>query len=359
MNDAIFCFDVLNAINILYLCAFFEDFEIMMAMMTLVAALFFAIILAIVPHLIWLLVMIVGRLCGFHVGYAPFGWVALALVLCCWLLMAYGYFIGRWRLDVTEMEFAHRDVPASFEGYRIVHISDLHLSTFDDNKHKLSKIVDEINKLHPDLVCFTGDLVTLNVGEALPYADDLRRIRATDGVVSVLGNHDLFIYSHEKQTKDSRDEEIEALTRFERKTLGWRLLRNEHFVVKRGDEVMTVIGVDNVHGAGQGFNTVNCGDLSQAMSGVEGFSVLLSHDPSHWMAEVVGKTNIPLTLSGHTHAAQLRIMGWNPASLMFQQSDGRYDVGDQTIYVNIGLGCTAPIRLGAQPEITLITLKQE
>ena len=118
----------------------------------------------------------------------------------------------------------------------------------------------------------------------------------------------------------------------------------------------TIVGVDNKSCSNQGFQTIDSGDLSQAMTGVEGFSILLTHDPSHWEAEVLPDTDIPLTLSGHTHAAQVRILGWSLARLMFRHADGRYDEGGQTLYVNAGLGCTAPFRIGAGPEITIITL---
>ncbi len=136
----------------------------------------------------------------------------------------------------------------------------------------------------------------------------------------------------------------------------WNLLRNSSFKIETGDAAITILGVDNRNCSGQGFQTIDCGDLAKAMDGTDGFRILLSHDPSHWEAEVIPETDIQLTLSGHTHAAQLSVFGWNASSLMFRQSYGRYDIGNQTIYVNPGLGCTAPFRIGARPEITVITL---
>ncbi len=337
--------------------AFFENINVMLGMMIL-ATLIISLVLAVVPHLLWLLIWIIGKIAGFHVGYAPFGWTALGLLLLCWLVIAYGFFIGRWRLQTTSWDYANKELPAAFEGYRIVHISDWHLSTFDDNKEKLSRIVDEINKLEPDLICFTGDLVTVGVKEAKPYKEELRRLKAKDGIVSVLGNHDFLIYSFRDRTEADRNRAVADLDTFIRDTLGWHLLRNEHWDVVRGEDTITIAGVDNIQGEGQGFRTVNRGKLSHAIAGVDHFTILLSHDPSHWMAEVVPQTNIPLTLSGHTHAAQIRLFGWTPARWMFEQTDGRYDHDGQTLYVNIGLGCTTPVRLGAQPEITVITLKK-
>lgn len=115
--------------------------------------------------------------------------------------------------------------------------------------------------------------------------------------------------------------------------------------------------MDNANYDNQGFPTIHRGDLRKAMEGTDGFRILLTHDPSHWRAEVLPETDIPLTLSGHTHSAQIKIFGWTPAKWSFNEIAGRYDDGDQTLYINVGLGCTAPFRLGVNPEVTVITLK--
>lgn len=322
----------------------------MVAIMAAVATL----LLASVPHILWAVSALAARLFGRHVRYAPFGWVACALAVISLLTILYGVYVGRWKLETTYVEYSHKDVPESFEGYRIVHISDFHLSTFADNPAQLARFVDQVNAARPDLVCFTGDLVSLGMEEALPFAADLQRIAALDGVASVLGNHDFMIYSFRDEKR--REAAVQEIVAFERDTLGWNLLRNENMRIRRGEEYITIIGVDNTTSDKQGFKTIARGDLPKASEGTDGFRVLLSHDPGHWMGETVPLTDIQLTLSGHTHAAQIRIFGWTPARWMFDQSDGRYDEGDQTLYVNVGLGGTAPIRLGANPEITVITL---
>jgi predicted MPP superfamily phosphohydrolase len=120
---------------------------------------------------------------------------------------------------------------------------------------------------------------------------------------------------------------------------------------------MTIPGVDNKSCTNQGFRSTNTGDLDAAMQGTDGFRILLSHDPTHWATEVVPQTDIPLTLSGHTHAAQIKLFGYIPASWTFKHTHGMYVQDGQTLYINIGLGCTAPFRLGASPEITVITLR--
>lgn len=323
-----------------------------------ITCLILAIFIAAIPHILWLILFLIGKIFSFHLPYAPFGWTALGLVIFCWLIITYGYVVGRWKLETNVIDYQNEAIPTAFDGYKIVHISDLHLSTFDDNPQKLTQIVDQINQLKPDLVCFTGDLVTTGVGEAQPYTLPLQNIKANDGVVSVLGNHDFLIYARQFKNKSERENAVWALCDFEQNTLGWHLLRNESTVITRENAQITVIGVDNINNSRQGFSTINSGDLPKAMEGTNGFRILLSHDPSHWSAEVVPQTDIPLTLSGHTHAAQIRLFGWSPAQWMFKHVDGLHQQDGQTIYINIGLGCTLPVRIGANPEITLIRLRK-
>ena len=316
------------------------------------------LLVALLPNILWLLGSLVSLFAGKHLRYAPFGYASLILALAVILALAYGYWLGRWNLRVREVEYHNDSLPSVFQGFRIVHISDLHLCTFDDNPEKLQKFVDAVNAQNPDLICFTGDLVTIGKEEAQPYAKVLRSLSARYGVVSVFGNHDFLIYNSTYAGEEERLYAVEELARYEREDLRWTLLRNSSMVITASDgSTLTIVGVDNKNCKGQGFKTINRGNLSKAMKGVEGFTILLSHDPGHWDAEVLPLTDIPLTLSGHTHAAQFSLFGWNPSSWMFKRSYGRYDEQGQTIYVNPGLGCTLPFRIGARPEVTLITLR--
>ena len=315
-----------------------------------------SILLAILPNLLWMIGWIGCKIAGCRLPYKYFGLGALALVAVFLLTMAYGYYIGRWNVKSTEIEYSHEGIPKAFDGFKIVHISDLHLSTFDDSKDRFKRFIDEINKHKPDLVCFTGDLVTLGKSEAEPYTDILKAIKSKHGVLSVLGNHDFMIYGFNQDF--DRETAVEELGRYQEEALGWNLLRNESTVIESEDgSRITFLGVDNANFSNQGFHTIHRGDLSKAMEGTDGFRVLLSHDPSHWSAEVIPNTDIPLTLSGHTHSAQIKFFGWTPAKWSFKEIAGRYDNGNQTLYINVGLGCTAPIRLGVNPEVTLITLR--
>jgi len=310
-----------------------------------------------IPSVVWLVMWISFKCCGLNISYAPFGWCAFALVAVLWVMLLYGYFEGRFKLDINRVEYVNASLPLAFEGYKIVQISDLHLDSFGKHKDALERVVDSINSLNPDLVCFTGDFVNLNPDAAKPYLSILRGIKAKDGILSVLGNHDFFIYSRQFLTDEERSIATDKVVEIER-SLGWCVLRNDNKVLRRGEDSLTVIGVDNINMGNQGFKTIQRGDLDKAMAGTNGFRILLSHDPTHWRGQVIEKTDIPLTLSGHTHAAQMRLFGWTPASFMFPDAQGFSRVGDRTLYVNIGIGCTLPYRAFANPEITELVLRK-
>ena len=278
----------------------------------------------------------------------------LWFMLFPWLAWLYGTMVERNRFRIKRTEIVSQTLPSSFDGYRVVHISDMHLMSFAGRERALQRAVDKINALEPDLIAFTGDLVTLGPEELDGLQDILSAMTAKDGVYAVLGNHDYSEYRrHDSQ--QARRESLEVLKRRIRE-MGWHLLLNENRSIVRGEDKLSVIGVENISG-NRSFRTY--GDFQQARIGADGaYKILLSHDPSHWRAEVVGKSDVDLTLSGHTHAMQISLLGWSPSSLMYDEYRGLYNQGEQYLYVNTGLGQTAVnARFGATPEITLITLK--
>jgi predicted MPP superfamily phosphohydrolase len=203
-------------------------------------------------------------------------------------------------------------------------------------------------------------MVTIGTQEAEPYTDMLQTLQSEYGVASVMGNHDFLIYGNRfGGDSTAHAAAVEAFAAYQRDTLGWQLLRNSFFPITKNSSRITILGVDNKSCTNQGFRSTNTGNLAAAIEGTEGFRILLSHDPTHWAAEVVPDTDIPLTLSGHTHCAQINILGFTPASWAFEHTRGLYTQDGQTLYINIGLGCTAPFRIGARPEITVITLKSQ
>ena len=291
-------------------------------------------------------------LAGWVTFKKAFLWGLWALVLPP-LLIAYGAFIGRNRFEVNEVELTFKDLPEAVDGYRIVHISDIHASSFIGREEKLAEAVQMINALEPDLIAFTGDLITMTPDELDSHAPALSSLKAKDGTFSVLGNHDYSMYS--KASEEQKQEHLKTRIAKE-KELGWDRLLNENRKIYRGTDSIAVIGVENTSPS-QHFPSK--GDLAKASEGTEGmFRILLSHDPMHWDDELVGQ-DFPLTLSGHTHAMQMSILGWCPSSLMFKQYRGLYTKGGQHLYVNIGLGETIfPARIGARPEITLIQISR-
>ena len=280
-----------------------------------------------------------------------FLWGLLSLLLPPAAIL-YGSLIERNTFRIKEIELAYENLPEGFKDYRIVHISDIHARSFSKREKSLQRAVDKINALDPDMIAFTGDLITMTPDELDNISAALSSLKARDGVFSVLGNHDYCMYSDMSQTEKQKC--LEELISKEGE-MGWDLILNEHRIIRKGKDSIAVIGVENTSPSR---HFPSKGDLNKASEGTEGmFRILLSHDPMHWEAEVIGK-DYPLTLSGHTHAMQISFFGWSPSSLIFKQHKGLYTEGNQSIYVNKGLGETIfPARIGARPEITLITLK--
>ena len=328
---------------------------------------FLSFVLFLCATVVWLVCWGVARICHHAMPFAPFAYTGLVIVALFLAVMFYGYRFGRFQLRVQPTTYTSDKVPAAFDGYKIVHISDLHLSSLADSPAFLQRVIDSINAQQPDLICFTGDFVGFGVEEAKPFTEMLLQLRANDGITSVLGNHDFALYHH-RLSDAQKEEKVEQLATYQRDTLGWKLLRNQLFIVARDSDTLQIIGVDNASCKGQGFRTVYRADLPKAMQTLTSspsrlfasspFQILLSHDPSHWRAEVVSNTDIPLTLSGHTHAGQMRVFGYPLSSLMFTESEGWYEMDDQHLYINTGIGCTLPVRIGVPAEITVITLKK-
>ena len=279
-----------------------------------------------------------------------FLWGLLALLLPP-IIIAYGSLIERNCFRIKEITIKTTDLPESFDGYRIVHISDIHARSFNGREKHLQRAMDKINELKPDMVAFTGDLITMTPDELENHTHALGSLKARDGIFSVLGNHDYSMYSD--AGPEARQKHMETLISA-KEALGWNLLMDENRIIRRGADSIALIGVQNTSPSR---HFPSKGNLTRASKGTEGmFRILLSHDPMHWEAEILGQ-NYPLTLSGHTHAMQFSFLGWSPSSLMFKQFRGLYTRGDQSLHVNPGLGETIfPARIGVRPEITLLTL---
>ncbi len=314
---------------------------------------FFAIL---VPKALGMVVYGIGRWfkrrwaagCAFAVAALVFG------------VMWWGALVTPSTLEVREVELEFDRLPDAFDGYRIVQWSDAHLGTYNGSTAIVENQINTINSLHPDMICFTGDLVSRETNEAEPYREILSRLHAPDGVFSVLGNHD---YDDYVKWDDENDKLADRKALCDLQTgIGWRLLNDDYVLIKRDSAQIVLIGTEN-YGDRVGEKR---GSLVKAYSGLKdgNFKIQLQHNPYAWRANTLTNSNIDLMLAGHTHAWQMMLtLGnwrWSPASWRYPEWGGAYHEGDRWLYVNIGTGMVGPpMRIGATPEITVITLKKK
>ncbi len=286
--------------------------------------------------------------------------LALGLAAVPFLSLLYGIFIGKYDFRVIKQKVFFNDLPESFDGLTITHISDIHSGSFDDAQ-KIEYAIDLINQQKSDLILFTGDIVNTTATEMHPWIETFKRIeKPTFGKYSVLGNHDYGEYVTWNSAKEKNDN-FEAIKDLHQQ-IDFKLLLNEHLLIERGNDKIAIVGVEN-----WGHNFKQAGDLNKAASGLTNndFKILLSHDPSHWEYEVKNHPKqFHLTLSGHTHGFQFGIeipgiIQWSPVQYVYKQWAGLYENLGKYIYVNRGLGFHAyPGRVGIWPEITVIELKK-
>jgi len=284
-------------------------------------------------------------------------WMGVGLSSTLFFSLLYG-FGNKYNYKVIKKKISLKGLPSSFKGFKIIHISDIHSGSLKD-KAAVLKGIELIEKQNADLVLFTGDLVNDRASEMYNWMDVFGKIKAPHGVFSTLGNHDYGDYV-KWDTTEEKKQNLEALKKVHY-DLGWRLLMNENTSIEKNGEKIKIVGIEN-WGAKARFPKY--GKMDLAMHGVskEDVAILLSHDPSHWEAEVIPRySNIQLTLSGHTHGMQFGLENpyfkWSPVQWVYKQWAGIYDNKDQQLYVNRGFGFLGyPGRVGILPEITLIEL---
>lgn len=281
--------------------------------------------------------------------------IAIAAVI--FIIMWWGALINRYNIDVNRVDVEIEGLPAAFDGYTIAQISDLHVGTYGYDTTYVVEVVDEVNSLSPNMIAFTGDIVNRISSELEPFVGTLSQLKAPDGVYSILGNHDYGDY-YNWPSDAQKQANLEHLCNLQ-KQMGWKMLNNAYDIVRRSNDSIAIIGVENV--GDPPFHTY--GDLDAAYPALDDptTKILLSHNPAHWDNDIqdAPDKNIALTLSGHTHAMQMCFFGWSPAAFRYPTWSGLYKDNDKhQLYVNIGIGEVAiPARIGATPEITLITLR--
>ena len=272
--------------------------------------------------------------------------------------LIWGAAFGRFQF-VTRAVDVHSDrLPKAFEGYKIVQFSDTHLGNFGHSDRIVDELVERINAQHPDMIVFTGDLVNTKATEIDRFQATLRKLKAKDGVYSILGNHDYGDYVYWKTDADHQNNNTRLIQK--EAALGWKLLRNETVFLRKQNDSIAIIGVENW--GEPPFHQY--GNMKKAVSGLhyKGYKLLLTHNPEHWRQEIVPHFDIDLSLSGHTHAWQMAFrLGkerYSPAVLKYKNWGGLYAENGKSIYVNEGIGYVLyPMRFGTGPEITVITLK--
>jgi predicted MPP superfamily phosphohydrolase len=287
------------------------------------------------------------------------GQLALGIAAIPFISILYGITKGKYNFKVLKYTLEFDDLPAAFDGYQVTQISDIHSGSFD-NKEKINYAVNLVNEQASDVIMFTGDMVNSKSKEMRPWKSTFSKLKAKDGIFSILGNHDYGDYTR-WPSDEAKAENFQELLDIQQE-MGFDLLRNESRFIEKDGARLAIIGVENW---GKGFKQK--GDLTLASSKVDAndFKILLSHDPSHWQYEVVKDPNhYHLTLSGHTHGMQFGIeipglIKWSPIKWRYKYWAGIYEKAGQYINVNRGFGFLAfPGRVGIWPEISVITLKK-
>ncbi|GET34549.1 hypothetical protein PbJCM13498_34120 [Prolixibacter bellariivorans] len=293
---------------------------------------------------------------GFATTFLVVGLIAATVTA---LAILHGIIWGRFLFQTEKKNIQIDNLPAEFEGLTLLHLSDFHIGCFQGHLKQLQKGIRKCMDLNPDVILFTGDLTTVYADEIKPFLPTLKELKAPCGLFSVLGNHSYGGHDYFKWNEiGSPEENLEKICQFHQE-IGFTLLKNQAHVIERNGQKLAIIGIEN-----WGLPPFpQAGDLDKAMENVHDIStkILLSHDPSFWEQKVMNDYNIPLTLSGHTHAMQLGVkagnFAWSPSRMKYRFWSGLYEANEKYLYVNRGFGHVLfPARIGMFPEITFIKL---
>jgi uncharacterized protein len=301
----------------------------------------------------------VAQMTGGGISRSVFlSWLGLAAGTTLFGSLIYG-FSNKYNYKVKRIKLAFDNLPAGFKGMKIVHFSDVHSGSFM-NKKAVEHGVEKIIAQNADLVIFSGDLVNDRATEMKNYMDVFNKIKAPMGVYSTFGNHDYGDYVKWPYDGVTKEQNLLNLAKIHQQ-LGWRLMMDEHVELERNGDKMALIGIQNWSAKA---HFPRYGNMKKAYAGAENypFKILISHDPSHWDAQVRPEySDVDLTLSGHTHGMQFGVeipgFKWSPVQYIYKEWDGLYEDGKQKLYVNPGFGFIGyPGRVGILAEITVIEL---
>lgn len=283
-------------------------------------------------------------------------------------IIVYGFTFGFWQLNIKEVTYESPDIPEAFDGYKIVQVTDVHSggSFWGPYKGLVKSGVEKINALQPDLICMVGDMQNFLPSELEELKEEMSSLKAKDGVLSVMGNHDYCSYSGFSPARQAK--EIER-TRNTHRSFGWKILVNEHFYLHRGSDSILVVGEEN-----WGLKPFpQNGDIKKALEGVtinpatktaNTFSLCLSHDPNAWKHHIMPVFVPNITLAGHTHGTQFSLFGWCPIQYVYDEWGGEFYApmknknSEALLSVSTGFGGNLPFRFGMPREVVVITLKK-
>jgi len=282
--------------------------------------------------------------------------VGIMLGMMCVYATIYGFTLGFSKFEVNCVDYYSKQLPASFDGYRIAVFSDIHVASYSgDDQQTLKAAIDSINAMNADLIVFLGDIQNKLPDELTEHAGILSSLKARDGVLSVMGNHDYALYTE----LDSLQEMKNILkTEDMQRSFGWKLLLNENVTIHRGADSIFVAGMEGNDETRQTFGVASA---EKSMEGIPqgSFTVMLVHNPQEWRKRVLPLTEAQLTLSGHTHGGQVGIPGFRPTMLTYSEDSGMYEEGGRHLLVSKGLGGLIPMRFGVTGEVVLMTLHRE
>ena len=273
--------------------------------------------------------------------------------------LSWGIASGAYDYQLKRRKLYLKNLPKAFHGLKLVQISDVHSGSFYNKKAVLGG-VEMMLAEKPDLIFFTGDLVNNLASEMKDYQDIFSKVKAPLGVFSILGNHDYGDYYYGKEPSAAKAKNLEVVKKIHG-LMGWDLLLDEHRRIKVDNEEIGVLGCQN-WGAGR---FIQKGDLEKTLLGTDDLQtkLLLSHDPSHWRAQILNHPDIDVTFSGHTHGMQFGVrtkeFQWSPVEYIYKEWAGLYKEKEQQLYVNVGYGFLGyPGRVGILPEITIFELQR-
>lgn len=312
----------------------------------------------------WKTCIFVGALCSLHTSRKSPMLLSYIVAAALMATILYGYLWERHQLRTTRIEIAFDNLPESADGLRIVQIGDLHIGLSPRRHQLLERLTREIVRLQPDLVIDCGDMVNLRYEEldSLSMAI-LSRVSAPLGVYTVMGNHDQGIYL--RDTISLPREENRRLLRERQAQMDWHNITDSTIALPIGGDSLYLTAIDYPQGLKKGSHGVSIEeDYSPHFEGVtqDAFNIVIAHTPTMWQ-QILAATDAELTLSGHTHSMQMKLpigeRGWSPAALVYDHWSGLYRNGNAALNITDGVGSSLPVRVGAKPEIVVITLKKE